>query len=89
MGEREPPRRRQVHVGEEMSDILLYLVRMADVCGVDLARAVQDKLKKNGKKYPSHLVQGSSQKYTAYTDADASAKEDQAGGSEKKRQRPE
>lgn len=25
------------HVGEEISDVLLYLVRLADVCGLDLA----------------------------------------------------
>ena len=25
------------HAGEELSDVLLYLVRLADVCGIDLA----------------------------------------------------
>lgn len=29
----------RVHVGEEMSDVLLYLIRMADKCGIDLAQA--------------------------------------------------
>ncbi|KIZ06172.1 hypothetical protein MNEG_1792 [Monoraphidium neglectum] len=38
------------HVGEELSDVLLYLVRLADVCKIDLAAAVQDKLKKNAAK---------------------------------------
>lgn len=32
------------HVGRELSGVLLYLVRMADVCGVDLGRAALDKL---------------------------------------------
>jgi dCTP diphosphatase len=31
-------------VGHELSVVLLYLVRMADVCGVDLGRAALDKL---------------------------------------------
>jgi hypothetical protein len=28
------------HTGEELSDVLLYLVRLADVCGIDLAACV-------------------------------------------------
>jgi dCTP diphosphatase len=34
------------HVGHELSGVLLYLIRMADVCGVDLGRAALDKLAK-------------------------------------------
>lgn len=40
-------------VGEEMADILLYLVRMADVLGVDLEQATQRKLVLNALKYPA------------------------------------
>ncbi|XP_002973230.2 dCTP pyrophosphatase 1 [Selaginella moellendorffii] len=40
------------HLGEELSDVLLYLVRLADVCGVDLGQAALSKLKKNAVKYP-------------------------------------
>lgn len=40
------------HLGEELSDVLLYLVRLADICGVDLGDAVLRKLDKNGLKYP-------------------------------------
>lgn len=40
----------KAHVGQEMSDVLLYLVRLADVCGVDLGRAVLDKLEHNARK---------------------------------------
>lgn len=39
-------------VSEEMADILLYLVRMADVLGVDLDQATQRKLALNALKYP-------------------------------------
>jgi dCTP diphosphatase len=31
-------------LGEEMSDVLIYLVRLADVCGIDLATAVDAKM---------------------------------------------
>jgi dCTP diphosphatase len=33
-------------VGHELSGVLLYLIRMADVCGVDLGSAALDKLAK-------------------------------------------
>lgn len=54
------------HLGEELSDVLLYLVRLATVCGVDLPAAAASKLEKNAKKYPVDKCQGSSAKYTAY-----------------------
>ena len=37
---------------EELSDVLLYLVRLADVCGRDLGQAALTKLVKNAQKYP-------------------------------------
>ncbi len=40
------------HVGEELADVLLYLVRLSSVLGVDLNAAVVDKLEKNAIKYP-------------------------------------
>ncbi|KAL3154866.1 hypothetical protein ABBQ38_011408 [Trebouxia sp. C0009 RCD-2024] len=54
------------HVEEEMSDVLLYLIRMADVCGIDLANAVQRKIQMNAEKYPAEVCRGSSAKYTSY-----------------------
>jgi dCTP diphosphatase len=56
----------RAHAAEELSDVLLYLVRLADVCGVDLAAAVQHKIQANGLKYPADACRGSSAKYTAY-----------------------
>ena len=40
------------HLAEELSDVLLYLVRLADVCGVDLGDAATRKIVKNAIKYP-------------------------------------
>jgi len=39
-------------LGEEMADILLYLVQLADVADIDLVAAVEDKLEKNEVKHP-------------------------------------
>ncbi len=41
------------HLQEELADVLMYLVRLADVTGVDLNAAVADKLQKNARKYPA------------------------------------
>ncbi|MCW5643986.1 MAG: nucleotide pyrophosphohydrolase [Rhodoferax sp.] len=42
----------QMRIGEELADVLLYLVQLADQTGVDLNGAVDDKLQKNARKYP-------------------------------------
>jgi len=42
----------QQHLGEEMADVLLYLLQLADHTGIDLEQAVADKLIKNAQKYP-------------------------------------
>jgi dCTP diphosphatase len=48
----------------EMADVLLYLVRLADRLGVDLAASAFDKIAINAGKYPVTLAKGSAKKYT-------------------------
>ena len=52
------------HVKEEMADIMIYLIRMADKLNVDLEKAVTDKIIQNDKKYPADLARASSKKST-------------------------
>lgn len=40
------------HIGDEVADVLLYLVQIADHTGIDLAAAVARKREKNAVKYP-------------------------------------
>ena len=40
------------HLGQELSDVLIYLVRLAEQCHIDLPAAVLDKFKLNAVKYP-------------------------------------
>lgn len=40
-------------IGEEVADVLLYLLQVADHCEIDVPKAVQDKLARNADKYPS------------------------------------
>lgn len=51
-------------VSEELADVLLYLVRLADKLDVDLAAAAAEKLKVNAAKYPADKARGSSKKYS-------------------------
>jgi len=53
-------------VREELADVLLYLVRLADTLDVDLAEAARAKMRRNAEKYPAERVRGSALKYTAY-----------------------
>jgi dCTP diphosphatase len=49
-------------VQEELADVLIYLVRLADVLGVDLEAAVETKLMVNTRKYPIDLSRGNATK---------------------------
>ena len=42
----------RVHLGEEISDVLMYLLQIADRSGVDVAQAVERKIQLNAVKYP-------------------------------------
>eukprot|EP01069_Polyplicarium_translucidae_P001860 Polyplicarium_translucidae@DN1830_c0_g1_i3.p1 len=53
-------------VRDELADVAVYLVRLADRCDIDLPAAIWDKMDKNDKKYPAHLSRGRSNKYTDY-----------------------
>lgn len=41
------------HLGDEIADVLLYLVQIADHSGVKVGEAVERKLLKNAAKYPA------------------------------------
>lgn len=51
-------------VSDELADVLLYLVRLADKVDVELIAAAKAKIAKNAAKYPVDLARGSMRKYT-------------------------
>lgn len=57
------PPERLAAVGAEMADVLLYLVRLADVLGVDLIAAARAKMALNATRYPVERARGSSRKH--------------------------
>ena len=49
---------------EEIADVFLYLLRIADKLRIDLVEAADAKLKRNAEKYPVELAKGRNDKYT-------------------------
>lgn len=52
-------------VGEELADVLMFVLYLAHERGVDLPAAFHDKLRKNAAKYPVERFKGSARKYDA------------------------
>lgn len=59
-------------IGEELADIIIYSLSLANTLGLDLSQTVLAKMEKNIRKYPSDKVKGKSHKYTYYQDKDES-----------------
>lgn len=53
-------------VGQELADTFVYLLRIAEVTGIDLIEAANRKIDLNAKKYPVEKAKGSNKKYTEY-----------------------
>lgn len=53
-------------LADEMADVLMYLLLLAEASGIDLGQATLAKLAKNERKYPVELCHGRSAKYTHY-----------------------
>ena len=49
---------------EELADVAIYCIYLADALGVGLADAVSAKIDANTEKYPADKSRGSSRKYT-------------------------
>lgn len=58
--------RKRTAIRHELADVLVYLIRLADKCQVELSGAVLEKMALNREKYPAALVRGDCRKYTEY-----------------------
>ncbi len=54
----------QAAAGDEVADVLLYLIRLCDQLGIDPIAAAHRKLVANAEKYPVDKARGNSKKYT-------------------------
>lgn len=51
-------------IREELADVLIYCMYLADSMGVDVPQLIEDKLETNERRYPISKAKGSSKKYT-------------------------
>ena len=51
-------------IKEEIGDVMIYMVRLADRLGIDPVQAAEDKMRINEKKYPVEKAKGVADKYT-------------------------
>ena len=59
LGKAESRRR----LGEEMADVLILLISLADAAGLDLLEVARAKLQQNAMKYPMERAKGTAKKY--------------------------
>lgn len=52
------------HIAEEVADVLFFVLRFAQMNGLDLEECLDMKLEKNNRKYPVEKYKGSNLKYT-------------------------
>lgn len=50
-------------VADEIADVLIYLTQLADMLEIDPLAAVEQKMRKNARKYPIALARGNARKY--------------------------
>jgi len=63
---RNLPTEKLAEIREEIGDVMIYLIELADKLGVDPVEAAKAKVTINGQKYPAELVKGNASKYTEY-----------------------
>ena len=54
----------RTRVSEEIADVLLYLIRLADHLDLDVIACATEKLRRNAEKYPVEKARGNAKKYT-------------------------
>ena len=55
---------KQERLKEELADVLIYSLMMADNLQFDVGQIIEEKLAKNAQKYPVEKARGSNKKYT-------------------------
>ena len=53
----------KVDLADELADVAIYLLELADNLKIDLSNAIEQKMKKNALKYPIHKSKGRHTKY--------------------------
>ncbi len=54
------------NIKEELADVLVYCIHMADACGLDMDEIIQEKMKSNNEKYPVEKAKDTAKKYDEF-----------------------
>ena len=57
-------RETRIKVREELADVLIYCLDMANLLNIDVTKAVLEKIERNQSKYPVDQIRGHYRKYT-------------------------
>lgn len=55
---------KQAAMKDELADIMIYCIYMADALGIEIPEAISEKVAKNDAKYPTEKSRGVARKYT-------------------------
>ena len=55
-------------IRDELSDVLYFVLRFAQMNDIDLSEALCSKMEENARKYPADRVRGRNEKYNEYKD---------------------
>lgn len=58
--------KKEEKVKEELADVLIYSLMMANDLGLNISEIISEKLASNDRKYPAEKAYGKADKYTAY-----------------------
>ena len=56
--------KKRTAIEDEIADVVIYALEFANICGIDLAAAIDAKMVANAKKYPVEKAKGRADKYT-------------------------
>lgn len=61
---KEPSEAHKEKVADELADVLIYSLLLANETGLNIEQIIADKLKKNAEKYPIDKAKGNARKYS-------------------------
>ena len=56
-------KKEMAHIRQEIADVMIYLIRLADTLDINIEKAILEKIELNEKKYPVELAKDNATKY--------------------------
>ena len=55
---------KRARIADELADVVIYALEFANMTGLDVSKAIEEKMAANARKYPVEKARGRSDKYT-------------------------